>query len=323
MAWAWQAVLCRVAYPLTMRIDYVIVAFRSATDLAGCLDSISADAPSNSGVIVVDNGSPDDSAEVAAGHPTAPRVVRSDRNLGFGGGCNLGAKLSHADAVFFLNPDAVLVTGASATLVDALSGNDRTGAVGPCVLDPTGESRAASAGAEPGLRSTIGHYLLLGRLPLLRGFFRPLHLARPNKPASPDWVSGAAMLVRRDAFEQVGGFDEQIFMYMEDVDLCRRLRSSGWGIDYRPNAIVEHRIGGSQSTDQPIRWFNSYFDYLRRRSGSANARVASLIAGVGLGLRAIAYRSVRPANAARVNRAARAAFRLALSRSDNRPSGQP
>jgi GT2 family glycosyltransferase len=131
------------------------------------------------------------------------------------------------------------------------------------------------------------------------------------------------MLVRRDAFEQVGGFDEQIFMYMEDVDLCRRLRSSGWAIDYRPDAIVEHRIGGSQSTDQPVRWFSSYFDYLRRRNGSTDARVASLVAAVGLGLRAIAYRAARPANAARVNRAARAAFRLAFRPSDVRPSSRP
>jgi GT2 family glycosyltransferase len=165
------------------------------------------------------------------------------------------------------------------------------------------------------LRSTIGHYLLLGRLPLLRLVFRPLHLARPDRPASPDWVSGAAMLVRRKAFAEVGGFDERIFMYMEDVDLCRRLRSSGWTVEYLPDVRVEHRIGGSQSSDQPARWFNSFFDYLRQRHGSVDARAASLVAGVGLGLRAIAYRATRPANAARVGRAARAAFRVALGRS--------
>jgi GT2 family glycosyltransferase len=305
-----------------MRIDYVIVAFRSETDLGECLDSISADAPPKAGVIVVDNGSPDDSAGVAAQHPMAPRVVRSERNLGFGGGCNLGAKSSDADAVFFLNPDARIVAGVSATLIEALAANARTGVAAPRVVDPTGESRAASAGAEPGLRSTIGHYLLLGRLPLLGRVFRPLHLARPDRVASPDWVSGAAMLVRRDAFTAVGGFDEQIFMYMEDVDLCRRLRSAGWRVDYRPDAIVEHRIGGSQSSDQPARWFNSYFDYLRRRNGPAGARAAALVAGTGLGLRAIAYRATRPANSARVNRAARAAFRLAVGRSDTRPEGR-
>jgi N-acetylglucosaminyl-diphospho-decaprenol L-rhamnosyltransferase len=298
-----------------MRIDYVIVAYRSAADLPECLSSIAADALSSSGIIVVDNASPDDSAVVAGSHPSAPSIVRSKRNLGFGGGCNLGAGSSSADALFFLNPDARLVKGATDTLIEALSVSPGTGLVAPRVVDPSGESRAASAGAEPGLRSTIGHYLLLGRLPLLGRIFRPLHLTRPDRPASPDWVSGAAMLVRRDAFSAVGGFDEQIFMYMEDVDLCRRLRSSGWRVDYRPDAIVEHRIGGSQSTDQPARWFNSYFDYLRRRHGSAEARTASLVAGLGLGIRAIAYRAARPANAARVGRAARAAFRVAFGRS--------
>lgn len=126
------------------------------------------------------------------------------------------------------------------------------------------------------------------------------------------------MLVRREAFVGVDGFDERIFMYMEDVDLCRRLRSSGWMVEYLPGVSVEHRIGGSQSSDQPARWFGSYYEYLRQQHGSADARLASLVAGVGLGLRAIAYRAARPTNAARVGRAARAAFHVALGRSPDR-----
>ena len=298
-----------------MRIDYVVVAYSSAGDLPACLDSITADAPPDAGIIVVDNASPDDSAAVANSHPAAPKVVRSETNLGFGGGCNLGASNSEADAVFFVNPDARLAAGVSAALVAEFEANARAGAAAPRVVDPTGESRAASAGAEPGLRSTVGHYLLLGRVPLLRTLFRPLHLARPERRASPDWVSGAAMLVRREAFVAVGGFDERIFMYMEDVDLCRRLRASGWTVEYLPDVRVEHRIGGSQSSDQPARWFNSYFDYVRGRNGSGDARLAALAAGLGLGLRAFAYRVSRPANSARVGRAARAAFHVAFGRS--------
>ncbi len=301
-----------------MRIDYVVVAYRSEADLPACLDSITADAAPGSGIVVVDNDSPDGSEQVARSHPAAPKVVRSETNLGFGGGCNLGASNSEADAVFFVNPDARLVAGVSAALTAELETNARAGAAAPRVVDPTGESRAASAGAEPGLRSTIGHYLLLGRLPLLRGILPPLHLARPERRASPDWVSGAAMLVRREAFVAVGGFDERIFMYMEDVDLCRRLRSAGWTVEYLPDVRVEHRIGGSQSSDQPARWFNSYFDYVRGRNGSADARLAALAAGLGLGLRAVAYRVSRPANSARVGRAARQAFQVAFGRSSRR-----
>jgi len=298
-------------------IDYIVVAYRSAPDIRACLDSIVSDAPLGARIVVVDNKSPDDSAIVARSHQAAPRVVEARLNLGFGGGCNLGARGSAADALFFINPDARLVPGASAALVKALEADDRVGVAAPRVVDPTGESRAASAGAEPSLRSTMGHYLLLGRIPLLGRAFRPLHLARSDRPASPDWVSGAAMLVRREAFATVGGFDEQIFMYMEDVDLCGRLRASGWSIQYRPEAVVEHRIGGSQSTEQPARWFASFFDYLRQRNGSANARASAVVAGLGLGLRAIAYRAARPTNSARVGRAARSAFRVALGGSSS------
>jgi N-acetylglucosaminyl-diphospho-decaprenol L-rhamnosyltransferase len=297
-----------------MRIDYIVVAYRSAPDLGACLDSIKADSPAGAGIIVVDNASPDASADVAESHASAPRVLRSERNLGFGGGCNLGASVSEADSIFFVNPDARLVAGVSVALTEALAANQRVAVAGPRVVDPTGESRAASAGAEPGIRSTIGHYLLVGRLPLLGVAFPPLHLARPDRPASPDWVSGAAMLVRREAFDEVGGFDERIFMYMEDVDLCRRLRSSGWTVRYLSDVRVEHRIGGSQSVDQPARWFNSFATYVRQRHGSLNARACAMIAGIGLGIRAVAYRTVRPTNSVRVGRAARAAFRVAFGR---------
>jgi N-acetylglucosaminyl-diphospho-decaprenol L-rhamnosyltransferase len=297
---------------LPMRIDYVLVAYRSSSDLPGCLASIGADAPSDAGVIVVDNASPDDPGAVIEAHPVKARLVRSDRNLGFGGGCNLGARHSDADALFFVNPDARLEPGVSAALAAALERDARAAVAAPRVVDPTGQSRAASAGAEPSLRSTVGHFLLIGRLPVLGRLFRPLHLADGARQATPDWVSAAAMLVRRDPFEQIGGFDERIFLYMEDVDLCRRLRSAGWRILYDPNVRVEHGIGGSQSGEQPSRWFDAFYAYVREQHGGATARASSLVAGVGLGLRAVAYRVGRPANSARTGRAARTALRLAL-----------
>ena len=297
-----------------MWLKFVVVAYKSSGELTGCLDSIASDAPAGSMVVVVDNGSPDDSTEVADSHPLRPRIVSSTKNLGFGGGCNLGSEGSDADALFFLNPDARLKPGATALLVAALEADASLGVVAPRVIDPTGESHAASAGAEPSLRSSIGHFLTLGRIPGIRRLFRPVYLADGRIRTRPDWVSGAAMLVRKSAYDEIGGFDERIFMYMEDVDLCRRLRAKGWAIGYEPDAVVEHVMGHSQSADQPIRWYRAYHAYIAAHRGPLHARAASLVAAVGLSLRALAYRRRRPVNSARMARSARAALHLAIFR---------
>ncbi len=308
-----------------MQLEFVVVAYRSSGELTGCLDSIQVNGPAGARVVVVDNDSPDDSAHVAAAHPVRPRVVVSERNGGFGSGCNLGAASSQAEALFFLNPDARLKPGATAILAAAMDADRALAVVAPRVVDPTGESLAASAGAEPSLRSSIGHFLGLSRIPGIRRAFRPVYLADGGVRTRPDWVSGAAMLVRKSAYDEVGGFDPRIFMYMEDVDLCRRLRERGWAIGYDPDAVVEHIMGHSQSADQPFRWYGAYHCYLVAHRGSLRARAASLAAALGLSLRAAAYRRSRPVNSLRMARSARAALHFAFSspRPDLPPDGAP
>jgi GT2 family glycosyltransferase len=123
------------------------------------------------------------------------------------------------------------------------------------------------------------------------------------------------MLVRRDAFEAVGGFDERFFLYMEDVDLCRRFRAAGYRVAYEPGAIVRHAIGGSQSADQPARWYRAFHAYLGEGRGPVTARLAAAVAALGMAVRWIAYRGRRPAQAVRMRTAARTAAALAFGRS--------
>ena len=302
----------------TGALDVVVVAYRSAALLDDCLESIVGDVqrgtvvPTQTRVIVVDNASPDDSARVAAAHDGV-QVVMSPRNRGIGGGCNLGAASGHAEYVFFVNPDARLEVGCTSRLLQELAAEPSLAAAGPAVLDPAGDYRAASAGFEPSLLSIIGHYLLVGRLPLMGRWFAPLQLAQGTTERRPDWITGAALLVRRAAFESVAGFDDSIFLYMEDVDLCRRLREDGWGIGYVPEAVAYHQMGGTQGTDQAARWMRSFYSYLRRRHGALYAAVSSQLAGLGLGLRAAAYAPSRPRLARRLARAAGEAFRLPIA----------
>lgn len=295
-----------------MRLAYVVVAYRSAPYLAACLDSIEQDRDPDSQVVVVDNASPDDSRGVALAHATRPRLVSSPVNGGFGSGCNLGAAATAAEFLWFVNPDARLVQGATARLLARLDRDPRLGAAGPLVMDPSGQSRAVEAGGEPGLRSIIGHFLLAGRVPVLRRAFPPMYLARGDIAAEPDWVSGAAMMVRRIAFEDVGGFDRRLFMYMEDVDICRRMREAGWRIAYEPAAQVSHAMGGSQASGQATRWYSALHAYLLSRRGPIVATLGSLIAAMGLGIRAVAGSRSRPEHSKRMAEAARVALSCAL-----------
>ena len=301
------------AHREALSVDYIVVAFRSEPDLRACLDSIADDASPGAGIVVVDNASPDSSAAVARGHSSGPQVVSSEINLGFGGGCNLGAQVSKADVLFFVNPDARICRGATTTLLRALMDDARTAIVGPRIADAPAGSRVTQAGAEPSVRSALGHFLLLGRMPMLSRIFRPLCLADPMMPARPDWVSGAALMVRRRAFDEIRGFDERMFMYMEDVDLCRRARLAGWNVAYVPGAVVTHETGGSQGAEQPARWYRAFHQYVVVREGAGAARVVSFIAAGGLALRWVSYRRTRPLNAERVGRAAWQALRLALA----------
>jgi GT2 family glycosyltransferase len=293
-------------------IAYVIVAYRSAGDIAACLDAIQQDMPAGSEIIVVDNASPDDSAGVARAHPSRPTIVTSPENRGFGSGCNLGAGSARSDLLFFVNPDARLVPGATGRLLEGVAADEAAVVFGAAVLGPGGSRGAASAGFEPSLRSVAGHYLFLARLPYASRLFPPLQLPASSAERSPDWVSGAAMLVRASAYEAVGGFDEALFMYMEDVDLCCRLRERGGRVRYVPEARVDHALGGSQGGEQAARWFRAFFAYVARHRGTGEARLVAFVTAAGLALRSMLLRTSNPPHSRRLASAARCGLDLAL-----------
>jgi N-acetylglucosaminyl-diphospho-decaprenol L-rhamnosyltransferase len=294
------------------RVDIIVVAYRSAADLSGCLDAIAADRPVGARTIVVNNASPDESSRIARDHPSAPVVLESARNVGFGAACNLGAQASSAEFLFFLNPDARPRARTITSLVNALVADPSAAVIGPRIVSES--LVAASAGFEPSLRSAIGHFLLLGRIPVFRSLFPPLQLPSGAPAQAVDWVGGAAMMVRATDFRSVGGFDPSLFLYMEDVDLCHRIRERHRGVRYDPTVVVEHEVGGSQGKEQPRRWYRAFHAYVARRRGSAYARLVSAIATVGLALRAAALIRTSPLRAARLRAAGAESLRLTLWR---------
>jgi GT2 family glycosyltransferase len=222
------------------RVAVVIVNYRTMELTAAAVESVLAE-PEVDEVHVVDNASGDGSVDHLTARFDDPRVevVASGHNVGFGPGVNVGAARCRAPLLLVLNSDATVVAGAVGTLARELLADDRTGVVAPAVYQPDGRT------LQPGA---------YGRLPARRdilssnGWVRRRGPDDPALAARPGWVSGVAMLLRRRDFVGLGGFDESFTMYLEDVDLCRRLAEAGKAVRRVPSAAVVHH-GGRSWTD--------------------------------------------------------------------------
>jgi N-acetylglucosaminyl-diphospho-decaprenol L-rhamnosyltransferase len=286
---------------MTSAVDVVVVSYNSRGQLRDCvaplagLDGVS--------VIVVDNASTDGSLESVADLPIVPR--RLTENRGFAAGCNQGWRSGASPLVLFLNPDTGIGEPALRRLIAALDGNAGLGAAGPQIRDADGVLDHSQR-RFPRLRSTFARALLLHRVlpnaPWADEVVRDP--AAYEQAGSPDWVSGAALLIRRTLLEQLDGLDETFFMYCEDADLCRRVWSAGYGVHYEPEATIAHRGGASapRSSLLPV-LAASRIAYARKHGG----RVAAVLERAGLGVEALTRTIV-----ARGGRSARAGHLRAL-----------
>jgi N-acetylglucosaminyl-diphospho-decaprenol L-rhamnosyltransferase len=247
----------------------VIVAADSGDGLADCVASVLRD-NGQIEVLVVDNDSHDGSIErVAAQFAQNPqmRIIRNGANLGFGAGCNRGAEVARGDAILFLNPDCLVKAGATAALRSILDTDAVIGLIGALQVDASGRVDPASRRRDPLLPRALATASGLARLiPSLEGV--EIAAAPQEALESVDAVSGALMLVSREAFARVGGFDEAYFLHCEDLDLCRRLRDAGYRVVCATEVRVVHAQGGS-SRRRPIfvawhkhrgmwRWFTRF-----------------------------------------------------------------
>jgi N-acetylglucosaminyl-diphospho-decaprenol L-rhamnosyltransferase len=219
----------------------VVVNHDAGEALVACVASLRAEGVRH--VVVVDNASSDDSLERLAKADADVRVVRSGRNLGYGAGANRGIAALDDGYVLVCNPDVVVHGGAVEALAEALDSDGSAGIVGPCILEPDG-SRYPSARAFPSWVDAAGHALLGAVRPGNRFTRRyRMHELALDRTVAVDWVSGACFLARSSALEELGGFDEGYFMYLEDTDLCFRAHRAGYRVLYVPQAVVSHLQG--------------------------------------------------------------------------------
>ncbi len=257
----------------------MIVAYNSARTLRACVEPLAA--IDDVRVLVVDNCSPDDTAAPLAGLEV--ELVRATRNGGFSAGCNLGIAHGEAPYVLLLNPDARMSADALGALVAVLDTNPGTAIAGPRIVEDDG-SLAPSQRRFPRARSTFAQALFLHRIWPNASWTDELvrDPAAYEAPGTPDWVSGACMLIRRDALDPLGGMDEDFFLYCEDTDVCARVRDAGWDVRFEPRATVHHEGGASRPREEllPVLARNRVL-YARKHAGPL--AVALEAAGVALG----------------------------------------
>jgi N-acetylglucosaminyl-diphospho-decaprenol L-rhamnosyltransferase len=277
----------------------VVVNYEAGDLLAACVRSIQADTSAGTPeLVVVDNGSTDGSTDGVRDDP-AVAVVSPGRNLGYSGAANLGIERTSADVVAVCNPDLLVAPGTAGAMVRRLAAEPDLAAVGPLVRELDG-SPYPSARRVPSVGDAVGHGLV-GLVkpdnPYTRRY-RELD-ADPAQPRDVDWVSGAAIWLRRSALDAVGGWDDGYFMYVEDVDLCWRLRGAGWRVAYEPSGVVTH-VQGASTARHPYRMIAEHHRSLLRFAGKrwhGWRRVLLAPAAVYLGARtgvAMLVHAVRP-----------------------------
>jgi N-acetylglucosaminyl-diphospho-decaprenol L-rhamnosyltransferase len=222
----------------------VIVNYRAYEHLTNCLDSLTPFG-AQVDVVVVDHQTDARSLQPLSTRFPWVRFIPESGNPGFAAGVNRGVRETASEYVLLLNPDCI-VSGDPRPLASWLADHPSAAVCGAIVREADG-SIQASARRFPGITTGLaGRTSWLTRVwprnPLTK---RNLVGSLPTAPAEVDWVSGACMMVRRDAFSAIGGMDEQFFLYWEDADFCMRLRQAGWLTYYSPAMSVTHLTGRS------------------------------------------------------------------------------
>lgn len=232
-----------------VKCSIIIVHYSNVKVLDNCLKSIDVHGLAKSEVIIIDNSLKEYSNKNY-------RIVNNDKNVGFAKACNQGAFLARGKYIFMLNPDAELTDNFILTGIEILESNNNIGVIAPTLISPSGELQE-SAYYFPSLKDLVSESFFLDRALEKRTDFGSKPLTRFGKSSQmyADWVCGAAMLMRKEDFLKIGGFDQDYFMYFEDVDLCAKMKNSGKKIIYLLDKYIIHDDKTSKDAFNPK--FNS------------------------------------------------------------------
>lgn len=237
-----------------MTAKIIILNWNGASHLRRFLPGVIAAAPDGVEVIVADNGSTDDSVHVLETEFASVTVLRLDRNYGFAGGYNRALELIEADYYLLLNSDIETPAGWLAPILQCLEKNPDVAVAAPKLVSWTDRTRFEYAGASGGYIDYLGYPFCRGRM------LRTVEEDRGQYDDARDvfWVSGAAFCCRSDVFRELGGFDDDFFAHMEEIDLCWRMQLAGYRVRIVPESVVYHLGGGTLQADSPTKVFYNH-----------------------------------------------------------------
>lgn len=231
-------------------VSVVVVSYNSESTISACISSVfdtSIDLIES--FIVVDNASSDRTCDVIRKNSNGIQLIENKVNQGFGRACNSGADESNSEFILFLNPDATVDRDTILNLVCFLDSRTAAGCCGPLIRNGKGVPDPACRRGFPTPLNALGKLFFLEKLFTrsrgISGYSLPW--LGFNREALVDCISGACILIRRSDFDRIGGFDEQFFLFGEDVDLCKRISLVGREVWFVPSARITHIGGHSMS----------------------------------------------------------------------------
>lgn len=279
----------------TLPIAVVVVTHFSGEVLRACLESVPEATEHDVRVVVVDNATTDDSVRRVVERIPTVEFHETGENLGYGAAVNYAVERLSRDVEWILvtNPDTVFLPGSIDALYDAAVADERIGSIGPRILDSDG-TVYPSARALPSLGTGVGHALLAHVWPSnpWSARYRRSRMVETLEHGRLEagWLSGACVMVRRTAFDEVGGFDERYFMYFEDVQLGDSLGQRGWTNVYLADAVVSH-LGGHSTRLASARMLavhhRSAYLYLAQKYGAWYQAPVRAVLRLGLGARVV------------------------------------
>lgn len=240
-----------------MFLSIVIVNYNSSSVLKNCLESIRKNKNGlDLEVIIVDSNSPKENEQAnlllfeKEYQDLALKLMLMEDNRGFGAANNKGARRAVGKYLFILNADTIVENNALCQMVDFLENNLHTAIVGPKLINKQKQIQEWSCGPKTSLLKTIKNNF---------GFI-PKHLWQANSSIKVDWISGASLMIRKNVFNKIQGFDENFFMYFEDEDLCWRVKDLGYVIYYLGNTMMTH-LGGQSFEHNNIKPLQKKYFY--------------------------------------------------------------
>jgi hypothetical protein len=262
-------------------LSVIITSYNCKDILKRCLDSLLRELREISHeIIVVDNNSQDGTVEEVKNLYPDVRVFANSRNVGFAGANNKAIAESKGDYLLFLNPDVIVSSGAVKELIRFIESEPVAGLISGKLVNPDGTLQYSLRNFPSVVNQIFECFFLhrlfpslsprLGEVIYKRDFYEEIQ--------EVDWVSGAVMLVCRNALEDVGCFDERYFLYSEETDLCLRLRKSGWKVYYYPKAVFTH-LGSTTKLNSQLfaYWLDSRLKYYKKNFSKPQILLLSLI----------------------------------------------